>query len=454
MSLTNLPPELLNLIIDRLTDSLEARVSPLVPLRAIYALSHTCRAFWENFIWRLYRYDAQRLRSSALIWSAAKGIMTTAEQSLAQGASLLATNQHGQSPLWLAARNGHEAMVQYLVQQNGDVQFRSPIGITPLAVAAREGYLSIVQLLIRFGADPNTESNDHASPLLWATRTGEVETVKALLQLGAKDPNDDPGKFWRWSLAAYRSGAWKHLPEIWGMQLLGLELSDERLLSEDALVHAVRLRYVAMTKYFLKELMLDLEIGAQVQKQETRTPTMLSLGSLSTALYYAIWHGDEDIVELLLGRGADTNTLYNPWNFFSLPLTPLILALNRGFHGIAEQFLDHGADPNWLLSTPDLSMLAWATQNKLETVVFKMLENGANPNPFVGVQPLLVAIWAQSPVIVKTLLEFGADPNTPDRFWCSDGKRSRWFRSALPYARWVGNQDIVDSLEQYGAVHS
>lgn len=99
MSLTNLPPELLNLIIDRLTDSPEARVSPLVPLRAIYALSHTCRAFWENFIWRLYRYDAQRLRSSALVWSAAKGIRATAEQSLAQGASLLATNQHGQSPL-------------------------------------------------------------------------------------------------------------------------------------------------------------------------------------------------------------------------------------------------------------------------------------------------------------------------------------------------------------------
>jgi ankyrin repeat protein len=233
------------------------------------------------------------------------------------------------------------------------------------------------------------------------------------------------------------------------MQWMGLGLPDEALMNEDALVHAVRHRYVAMTKWFLQGLMLDAGIGAQ----RIVSPWLLSLGSLCTALYHAIDQGDEDIVELLLERGADANTIFNPLVRISPPVTPLTLALTRGFPGIAEQLLDHGANPNLLMTSPDVGMLAWVARNRYDSLVFKMLRNRVHPNPY-GVQPLTMAIWARSPVIVKTLLEFGADPNIDKQFWSSIGKIRYCFGSVLPYARRMGNQDIVDTLKQYGAVES
>jgi len=369
--------------------------------------------------------------------------MTTAEQSLAQNGSVLTTNSHGQSPLYLAAQNGHKVMVRYLIQRhNANIQFQSPTGLTPLAVAAREGHLEVVRLLIQLGANPNAPFN--LSPLLWATRNGQADTVRELLQLGAEDPKDDPGKFWIWSLAANHSGAMQTLHEILGAQ--PVELPNEMLMTEDALVHSVRHRYVAMTRRYLNEPMVYPSVG---QQNSTWIWNMERV-SLSVGLYHAIRHGDEDMVELLLQRGAEADSIYNPVNAAVLQVTPLALALNRGFVGIAEQLLDHGANPNSGFSHPALSMLAWAVQEKLETLVFKSLRNGANPNSNSGIPPLAMAVWAQSPVMVKTLLNFRANTVVLGGFWGDDGRTAHLFERVISYARFLGNQDVVATLERYG----
>ncbi|KAK5635619.1 hypothetical protein RRF57_011331 [Xylaria bambusicola] len=64
----------------------------------------------------------------------------------------------GQTPLSWAARNGHEEIVQLLVEKGADIESKDSIGRTPLLWAAEEGHQEIVQLLVEKGADVNSKS--------------------------------------------------------------------------------------------------------------------------------------------------------------------------------------------------------------------------------------------------------------------------------------------------------
>ena len=126
----------------------------------------------------------------------------------------------GESPLTLAAEEGHEAIVQALVRSGADVDKldrngRGPLHIaatfndeetidillaakanpnrydscnnTPLHIACEKGFKNIVQKLLAGGADPN-ECRRTLPPLIYAVIHSNGECVDALLYYGA-DPN-------------------------------------------------------------------------------------------------------------------------------------------------------------------------------------------------------------------------------------------------------------------------
>jgi hypothetical protein len=121
-----------------IADSRQGKLYPGQTLKTIYALSRTCRATYRHLRWNLYRFDAERGHSLALIWAAATNHPQTVRLSLASGGNTRATNQHGQSPLRLAARRGHREIVEILLDHGADIEIRNPVGLTPLAIAARE----------------------------------------------------------------------------------------------------------------------------------------------------------------------------------------------------------------------------------------------------------------------------------------------------------------------------
>ncbi|CAI2351791.1 unnamed protein product [Caenorhabditis sp. 36 PRJEB53466] len=99
-----------------------------------------------------------------------------------------------QYPLVIAARKGHTAVVDYLLDLGADPSVRGIVefdndniqGTPPLWAAAAAGHLDIVKLLVeKANADVNQTTNTQSTPLRGACYDGHVDIVEYLLEAGA-----------------------------------------------------------------------------------------------------------------------------------------------------------------------------------------------------------------------------------------------------------------------------
>ncbi|KAB8275205.1 ankyrin repeat-containing domain protein [Aspergillus minisclerotigenes] len=75
-------------------------------------------------------------------------------------------NLKGETPLSLAAGNGHEDMVRLLLKVEGsDPDTKNFPGETPLCWAAGNGHETVVKLLLVTGVDPESKDSDGRTPL-------------------------------------------------------------------------------------------------------------------------------------------------------------------------------------------------------------------------------------------------------------------------------------------------
>src|SRR3569832_237685 len=126
----------------------------------------------------------------AWTWTGAK--LSTKQQGLAQTASV------GDTALIVAARLGHEAAVDYLLNHGADPALANPHGDTPLSVAAEQGHARIVSLILAKGIDPDEgresvpsfwsaavvghRSEERNTPLIMAAQGGHNDAVRVLLE--------------------------------------------------------------------------------------------------------------------------------------------------------------------------------------------------------------------------------------------------------------------------------
>lgn len=125
---------------------------------------------------------------------------------------------------------------------------------------------------------------------------------------------------------------------------------------------------------------------------------------------------------------------YSARGFFS--------AIEDGNAALVKLFLKSGMSPNTTyFKVPAIYMAIYSHQNEIVEI---LLQNGVKPDGdyTTGITPLLVAIKKKDPVIVDTLIKYGANVNLP-------GGNGNLY--PLNYAIKKNNEAIVTSLINAGA---
>jgi len=101
----------------------------------------------------------------------------------------------GLAPLHFAAREGHEGLINFLIERKANVNIKNSSGATPLHEAARSGKVSVISLIIKNGAEVNTQDANGNSVLhIAAPAENHQEVIRLFLDNGV-NPNlrDDHG---------------------------------------------------------------------------------------------------------------------------------------------------------------------------------------------------------------------------------------------------------------------
>ncbi|KAI9779019.1 MAG: hypothetical protein M1816_003779 [Peltula sp. TS41687] len=327
----------------------------------------------------------------------------------------------GTTPLSLAAWQGHEAVVKLLIDRNDiDVNSKNNMsGKTPLSLAAEGGYKSLVKLLIdRNDIDVNSKNNWGKTSLLVAAKQGHEAVVKLLIDRNDIDVNSKD----KWDNTPLSLAAWQGHEAV--VKLLA-DRNDVDVNSKDnsgrtPLSMAAQQGHEAIVKLLTDRN--DVDVNSKD-------------GSGRTPLSLAAWQGHEAVVKLLTDRNdVDVNSKDNSGT------TPLILAAQQGHEAVVKLLADRNdVDVNskdGSGSTP-LSLAAWQGHEAVVKLLTDRNDVDVNSKNNWDNTPLSLAAWQGHEAIVKLL----ADRNDVDV-----NSKDNWDNTPLSLAAQQGHEAIVKLL--------
>jgi ankyrin repeat protein len=366
--------------------------------------------------------------TTALHWAAYHGDTAAASALLRAKAKPDARTGTGMTPLAMAAEAGHEEMVRLLLKARADPNLTLTNGETPLMMAARNGNVAVIGQLLSRGAQIDaTEKLRGTTALMWAAANGNTDAVRLLVKKGANveahSAAISPGR------KPYLADASRsRLQEFIDQRGQGGQVVEQANL--DAEGRAAAKRRVE------KEIAATRAAVARFPPAPPEPEDTKKWGGL-TPLIFATREGSLDTVKALLDAGANVNqTSEFGW-------TALLVATQNRFYRLGAFLLERGADPN-IANAGGWNPLYIATDNRnIESgdyptrkpdmdhleYIQKLLAAGANPNLRMGsstetrtifthqwlfeegATPFLRAAQSSDLVLMKLLLEKGADPS-------------------------------------------
>jgi len=268
-------------------------------------------------------------------------------------------DKYGQTPILLAAAEGHEGVVQLLLEMK-DVKADAADGYgrTPLLCASSKGNSGVVKLLLeREDVNIHRVDKDGQTPLFSAAEDGSVEVMGLLLGRKDIDPNTR-GKFGQTPLLLAAKYGHDGLVKL----LLGLEDGNPRIPDDDG---RTPLSWAAQNG---RSRGVKLLLGRE--DVNPNTPS----NSGWTPLSWAASYGRSKVVELLLERrDVNPNMLNNDGE------TPLLLAAKNGHDVVARLLLEReDIDPD-MPNNKGQTPLSVASKGRHKAVV-KLLQARKSAN--------------------------------------------------------------------------
>ncbi|XP_034530867.1 ankyrin repeat and SOCS box protein 2-like isoform X2 [Notolabrus celidotus] len=241
------------------------------------------------------------------------------------GATINPANTYSITPLTVAAQRGQLKTLCYLVGKGADVNMQTCDGVTALHEASKNGHKEIVSVLLAKNADANKPTNSGLLPLHVAAQYGHHEILSLLVSVTSR--------------AILRHSC---------VSPLHLAAEHDR--------HTVAA--------------VLLKTGADVNATLTHCHSIQYADRRSTALYFAVASGSTQTAEVLLNAGASLSLD---------PVSPLLMAVQRGCVRTVSLLLDRGADmdariPSYAATFPAAVALCMNNLPLLKC----LLDNGCN----------------------------------------------------------------------------
>ncbi|KAI9668937.1 MAG: hypothetical protein M1829_005249 [Trizodia sp. TS-e1964] len=285
------------------------------------------------------------------------GVHKAASTLLKRGQHLDLKDKFSRTPLSYAAENGHEAVVNLLLDNGSELENReNHICRTPLLYAAGQGHEVVVKLLLEKGAEMEAKDIYGRTPLLYAIKQGHLAMTMLLLERGAElETKDHLGRTPLSYVAKNGNDAVAKL-----LLEKGAETEAKNYFGRTPLSYAAKNGIEGIVK-------LLLEKGAEIEAKTASGQSPLS---------YAAEYGQEAVVNLLLENGAKLETKDNDFG-----QTPLSIAARLGYKAVVKLLVDKGAK----LETKDLhygrTPLMWAEYYGHRAVVELLLtKNSVDSN--------------------------------------------------------------------------
>ena len=327
-----------------------------------------------------------KIGCTPLDYAARYGTPEMVRDLLEKGADINVENKHGWTALHWATANNPNVLKVLLEKLEKDgmtdkINAQDRYGWTPLHVAARDGTPEVVQALVENGANINAQDENGCTPLHIAVQNGTLEQVKALLEAGAdKSIKNKEGKTPR-------------------------DLIEERLKNEKVPNKKPELGQIKKALDAKKAEPNDGKQGEQGKTEPEKTTT------LSQDLIDAI---KEKNVEKVRAKIAESG--FDPNAKSEYGFTPLFYAVWHGTDEMVQALIDAGADVN-AQGAFGSTLLHHAVCHGTPKMVNALLKKGANVNvqDEQGWTPLHDAVFHGTPEMVKALLDAGADKSIENK---------------------------------------
>ncbi len=356
---------------------------------------------------------------TALSFAAEAGHAAVTEALLAAGANV---DHRGPADLGfeavapaisLAALAGRAEVVALLMRRGADATAEDGRGMRPMHHAALGGRIDIARLLRKTGAEIDRPTRFSITPLMAAATSLEAWPLVAWLLGAGADPNRPIG-----AAGATLLGEAPGMTALMLAALDGAELNAYMLILGGADTRRRRADGATAAKIARNRLERGgLGSGGRVSAERLeevlRAPRLgrtLAMEVIADGLERRVRAGERDALATVLRLGFDPNVPRE-----GDPL--LFAAIDGGDVEMVELLLGHGANSN-ARSRRGITALHHAVGLDRPAIIRRLIEKGANPSlraKGMVEMPLHLAAARGEPLLLLALLEAGARPNTTDR---------------------------------------